>query len=478
MHPAHSIRTRLIVGLLIALAAILGAAAWGSYAVSRHESEEIFSARLATSARVLETLAARPVAQATIAQPIVIELPKELELGDNDQRSPYGHPYETKIAFQIWRDDGTLLARSTSAPQHPFGPNEAGFSQRKLGGVLWQVFVLKSGSTWIQVAEKDEVRDELVHDLGIAVMTPLIIGAALLLVTANLLVIYGLAPLQELAARIEERDPSSLGEVKLRQVPRELVPVVQALNDLLQRVRLALEHERRFTDAAAHELRTPLAALKIHADNLVRATTQSERRRSIDQLLRGLERTTKLAEQMLAYSRSQNDSDCEERVPIRLSEAVRETMASMEPLASENAQTLRFTNSRAEDASLLGEPLKIQRLLRNLLDNAIRYGASGEAIEINLTAEDNSLVLSIANHGSTVPAELRERVFDPYYRVPGSRSEGSGLGLAIVKELATRHGASVELGVLDNDQGTVVRVRFPLLAAAHATKPVAAVLRQ
>ena len=468
MPSLPSIRARLLAGIFLSLAAILGVVAWVSYAVSRHEAEEIFGARLATSARVLEALVARQLDHATIASPIVISLPKELEVSDGDAGSEYGHPYETKIGFQIWREDGTLLARSASAPQLPFSPGAAGFSRRVLNGEPWQVFVLRSGNSWIQVAEKEEVRDELVHNLGLAVMTPLIIGAALLLVFVNLLVLYGLAPLRELAASIERKAPTDLARIEMTTVSRELAPVVRALNDLLGRVSLAFEHERRFTDAAAHELRTPLAALKIHAENLARATSDAERKQSIDLLLQGLERVTNLAAQMLAYSRTQGEADREPRVPIPLAGCVSEVVGALDPVRLAKSQHVRVTaSSAANRASISGEPAKIQRLIRNLLDNASRYALPGSEIDVSISVQDNRLVLEVANRGDTVPHELRERVFEPYYRAPGNRSDGSGLGLAIVKEIVEQHGATVMLTSLDGGGGTLVTVRFPILAIAE-----------
>jgi two-component system, OmpR family, sensor histidine kinase QseC len=322
--------------------------------------------------------------------------------------------------------------------------------------------VLRSGNSWIQVAEKDEVRDELMHNLGIAVMTPLILGALLLLLVANLLVMYGLAPLRELAAGIEGREPGSLGQLEMSHVPQEVVPVVQALNELLSRVSLAFEHERRFTDAAAHELRTPLAALKIHADNLARASSEAERIQSMTSLRRGLERALKLADQMLAYSRTQDTGDREQRVPIRLADAVAETISSLEPLRRQQAQTVRLIGGpEAGDAEISGEPMKIQRLIRNLLDNASRYAPTGSEITIGISKQGDRVELCVGNHGAVIAPELRERIFEPYYRIPGSRSEGSGLGLAIVKEIADQHAATITLSTLGAGDGTVITVSFP-----------------
>lgn len=458
---SRSIRARLLIGILVALAVILGAAAVASYLVSKHEAEEIFGARLATSARVLETLVAKQLARATLANPIEIALPRELELATEDAGTPYGHPYETKIAFQIWRDDGVLLARSASAPQAPFGANVSGFSVRHLDGEPWQTFVLASGNTWIHVAEKNEVREELVHDLGVAVMTPLVVGALVLLLTANLIVIYGLAPLRELAGTIERRDPTALGKIEMSAVPQEVAVVVRALNDLLERVRCAFEHERRFTDAAAHELRTPLAALRIHVQNVLRATSDAERRSSLDKLMHGLDRATRLAEQMLAYSRSQNGADAEPPATIALAAAVAEAVSSVTQATPEHGKRIEVAiEPAAEAATIVGEPLGIQRLLNNLLDNALRYSPPGSPIGVAVHAHGAQVCLSVSNRGAPIPAELRDRVFEPYFRVPGSGSEGSGLGLAIVREIAARHRATVEIDTPSPADGTVIRVRF------------------
>jgi two-component system sensor histidine kinase QseC len=460
--PARSIRARLLIGILLSLLLLLGIAAWGSYAVSKHESEEIFSARLATSARVLDALVAKQIEHATLARPIVVALPRELEAMLGDEGSPLGHPYETKIAFQVWRDDDVLLARSTSAPAQPFGPNEGGFSLRQVAGEPWQVFVLQSGKTWIQVAEKNEVREELMHNLGVAVMTPLIAGAVVLLIVVNLLVVYGLAPLRELAQSIETRAPDALGEIEMEAVPREVAPVVGALNDLLARLRLAFEHERRFTDAAAHELRTPLAALKVHAENLARARSESERDQSLGKLRAGLDRAIRLAEQMLAYSRAQNSSADEQRESVPLAVLLREIIAAHEPLRKARAQSVALTiNGADQSAVVFGEPTKLRRLIRNLLDNASTYAPHGSEIEVELSLDPHGVVLRVANTGEPIPAELRERVFEPYYRIPGSPSDGSGLGLAIVREIASQHGAKVDLGTATETSGTAVTVRFP-----------------
>jgi len=465
----RSIRSRLLIGILCALTLILGSSAWWSYRVAKHESEELFGARLATSARVLDALVARQVRHATIASPLVIALPKELEHVTTDGETELGHSYETKIAFQVWDEDGRLLVRSMSAPEHPFGPNTAGFKNEVVDGVPYRVFVLRSANTWIQVAEKNEVRDELIQNLGVAVMTPLIVGAVLLLIVVNALVLYGLAPLTQLAGHIETRQPDTLGALEMREVPKELTGVVRALNDLLRRVELAFERERRFTDAAAHELRTPIAALKIHAENIARAQNETERAQSMRKMRQSLERTSMLAARMLEYSRTQNASEHEDRVAICLSDLVRETSGVTDHVRHARAQRLTITDDGGANAYIPGEPGKIQRLIANLLDNASRYAPAGSAIEVVIRRDAETVALSVSNEGPAIPLELRERIFEPYFRLPGSGSEGSGLGLAIVKEIAAQHSASIELSSIAGTEGTVVEVTFPALPGPSET---------
>jgi two-component system sensor histidine kinase QseC len=453
----QSIRNRLISSLLVALTLILGFTAWQSYTVSRHESEEIFRARLATSARVLEALVANSVKHATLNSPIVIRLPHELDEKAGDHGNATGHEYEAKIAFQVWHDDGRLLARSFSAPITPLAPQIGGFSEQQVSDERWQVFTLHTGETWIQVAEQEEILEELASEIGISVMTPMIIGSLILLLTANLLVRFGLNPLTVLAARIAQRTPDTLSEIEISDVPHEVKPVIAALNSLLRAMRAALDRERRFTDAAAHELRTPLAALKIHADNLLRASTEDQRQSSEKQLIKGLDRTLRLANQMLLLSRTQCDLERPETMHVSI--VLSEVIAQQEPLFALKQQTVETRNLIPEGQDLvIGQPIKLHQLFRNLLDNASRYGLPEHAIRCELSLNCERIRVAIANDGPTIPVEMREKVFESYTRLTGNKEQGSGLGLAISKEIADQHGAEI---VIDGTTtGTVVIVSF------------------
>ncbi len=461
--PAQgSIRSRLIFSLLIALFLILGYTGVSSYSTTRHEADEVFGARLATSARIVEALVANQVAKATLSSPIIIRLPHELEGLPNAEQTEFGHQYEAKIAFQVWRDDGQLLVRSFSAPDSPLGVLRQGFSQEQAAGQTWHVFTLRSGEVWVQVAEQEAIRDELTDDIASAIMLPLIIGAVTLLLVANLVVRFGLNPLTELAEGIGKRSPESLTEIRIDDVPREMAPVIKALNALLARIKEALERERRFTDAAAHELRTPLAALKIHADNLVRADTEEQRLRSTGNLIKGLDRSLRLANQMLALSRSHAEIDPASLQRINLCDVLHEIIGQQEQVCSARTQTIETTGLDAGAAWVFGDDLKLHQLFRNLFDNAARYGTPGSTICVSLTREGQSLRFTIANDGPVIPLEMREKVFEPYTRLPGQSVEGNGLGLAIAREVAQQHHARISLDARSADNGTVVTVIFPV----------------
>ena len=460
MRAAHfrprSTRALLLGGTIIVLLAVLGAAAWIGYDGSEDEADELFNARLATSARVLATLIATQPPPAPGAAPIVVSFPAPLEGTPHDQAGPFGHPYETKIAFQVLDAQGRLLMRSSSAPESAYAPLAPGFSTQK----DWRVFTLRSDAVWVQAAERDDVRGELAGKLALAAVAPLIAGTPLLLVLIALLLGYGLAPLAELAQRIARRQPGSLEPIRLRRSTAEIQPVLDELNALLERVQSAIARERRFTADAAHELRTPLAALKIHAQNAARATSEAERRASLERMLASLQRAIRLAEQMLALSRAAARAPAAE--PVSLRQAVEDALEDLLPTLKERGIKVSVGGAAPESEPLVqGERDKIATLARNLLDNAARYSSPGATVRVEIANSGGTARLSVSDDGPGIPPELRERVFESYYRIPGAAGEGSGLGLAIVREIAAQHGASVELTDGDGGRGTRVVVRFP-----------------
>jgi two-component system sensor histidine kinase QseC len=327
--------------------------------------------------------------------------------------------------------------------------------------------VLRSGDVWIQVAERDDARTELAARLAFVAVLPLAIGGPLLLLLLSLLIRYGVAPLKQLSRRLQTRRPDSLEPMVLQREPAEMGPLLEALNALLVRMQEALARERRFTAHAAHELRTPLAAMQVHAQNAAGTSDDAERRTSLDRMVAALRRTVHLSEQMMAYSRASAPASDPPAHEIALGQVVIEVMAEIEPRF--HARRMPLTLSGGEecrDIRVRGDRHKIASVVSNLLDNALNYAPAGSAVDVKLSCTPTTVTLSVSDAGPGIPAELRERVFEGYFRVPGSTASGSGLGLAIVKEIVAQHGASIALGEGANGIGTRVDVRFPVVQAA------------
>jgi signal transduction histidine kinase len=281
-------------------------------------------------------------------------------------------------------------------------------------------------------------------------------------VLLSLVIRQGLAPLSALARQVAARRPGSDAPITLARTPAEVTPLVDALNGLLARVRDALERERRFTADAAHELRTPLAALKVHSQNAARASSAAEREVSLQRMLQGLERTVYLAEQMLAYSRAAAPGDASRQERVALAPLLREATEGIEPRAREQGCRVEtVVDPAAAEAAVSGDRQNLLSLVTNLLDNAVRYGPERARVRADLRREGNAVMLSVSDEGPGIPTGLRERVFESYYRIPGTAGSGGGLGLAIVREIAETHGARVAIEDGPGGRGTRVVVRFP-----------------
>ena len=461
--PTYSARRRLVATTLVCMLLIFGGIAVGARLVARYESEELFSARLATSARVLEALVAQQLSTATLAQPLVIALPPELEAAENDEAEAFGHRYETKIAFQVWREDGVLLAKSASAPQEALAPLKPGFSAHEVGSTLWEVFALRSGRIWVLTAEKEEVRRELADYIGTSIIVPLIVGGLLMLAAVNVLLMRSMRPLKELAARIAARTPDSLDPVRLPETPVELAPIITELNHLLDRIKAAFEREQRFIDAAAHEIRTPIAAVQLHLENATRAQDDAARCEAVALALAGARRTSKLAEQLLTLSRISARSDDYALQRVSMLEVCHDVIGALDPLLERRGQGIGL--EAAQDCLVWGEPSQLRRLLQNLIDNASVHGVQQGEIGVRLDALGGRVLLSVDNDGVPIPEDEVPKLFTPYYRVRGAAPGGHGLGLAIVKEIAGQHHATVAISRKPDGQGTIVEVSLPAAAA-------------
>lgn len=458
-----SLRRQLLLGLTGSLVVILGIAGVVTYEKALHETDEIFSARLATSARVIDTLLIQShLEQATISSPLVIELPPELSHITGDDNTPFGQPYETKLALQVWSNDGRLLLRSSTSPSQRLGQAERGFFDRMVEGEVWHVFSLQSGPLWVEVAEKEGLRSEVVDEITSTVGTPFVIAFIALLLFMNLMVRLAVKPLARLGEQIELREPDDLRPVVVKFCPAELNPVVKALNELLVRIKSTIARERRFTDSAAHEMRTPLAALTLHAENAANAIDEDEKAISLAQLLTGLRRTNRLVEQMLSYGRIVSGNHGEVKQTVNLCTEVKRAVDDFSALVDDEATQFTLDLFSAE-LKLIGYPGLISVLLNTLIENAVKYHPKEHpVIAISVRENDKGIAqFSIQNftNNHLSPADL-EKLNEPYFRPTNMQAkQGNGLGLAIANEIANLHGWRLSFSQ-DEALSFTVRVDF------------------
>lgn len=453
----NSIRQRIllrVLGLLLIASLILTAV---SYRDAAHEIEELFDAQLGQSARVLQGLLRLPQAQIDHQQ--LAEALNE----SAGQQPTLGHRYESKLAYQVRDADGQIIARSFNVPAMSEDNWQPGFASFGEGEYQWRRYVLVDPDQQlaIWVGERADVRGELVGKIVRSTLIPDLIGIPLMLLLVWLAIGSGLKPLERMARQIRQRDPDSLQPMLISDLPIELEPMQAALNRMLDQLGQLLAREQRFIADAAHELRTPLAILQIHADNARAATDPAERDAALSHLLTAVERATRLVSQMLTLARLVDEQQPGHQ-PVQLQQTCRSELAQLLPLALKKRQELLFDIDPALPETLEMEPGALGMLLQNLLGNAIQHCPEGGTIKLRLRFEHApvpSLLLTIENSGKGVPAVERDRLLERFYT--GGAHPGAGLGLSIVQRVVERHHGRIDL----NDStlgGLRVDIRLPV----------------
>lgn len=446
-----SIRRRLLATLLALFTlawALLGAL---SFVNAKHEIEEIFDAELAQSARVLMSLTLHELEEE--------QQGKDENLPEVVPDYKIGHHYEKKIAFQVFQRD-KLLLQSPSAPatmQH----DVPGFSDQRIDSAVWRVFVLheRALDVRIVVAERDDLRDDLIHKIAWQTLVPIGVTLPLLAFLIWSGVGGGLAPLKRVAREIGARSHQQLAPLPETSVPVEVQPLTNALNDLLARLRQAFERERRFTADAAHELRTPLAGLKAQAQVALREGKDADRHEALTRIVQGVDRLTHLVAQLLTLARLDPDVVSTPSEEVDIAALATEVMSELAPVATDKDIALGLAEGSA--GVVRGQRAALGILLRNLVDNAVRYTPVNGEVEIAVQTGNDGVLLSVRDTGPGVPAAEQARIFDRFFRGEASSGEGCGLGLSIVKRIAELHQANVSLHAPAIGSGLIVRVEFP-----------------
>jgi two-component system OmpR family sensor kinase len=306
------------------------------------------------------------------------------------------------------------------------------------------------------------VRNRLAANVALRTLWPLIVLLPLLGLAVWMVVGRGLRPLRRVTGALDTRHPEALDPLPDSRLPLEVQPLVRALNGLLQRLATALDTQKAFVADAAHELRTPLAAVQIQTQLVARATDDATRSEALADLQAGVTRATRLAEQLLALARSEPDGHTQTQA-IDLHALLEDCVMAYAPLAQQRGVDLGIESSEA--ASVTGNADALRVMFNNLVDNATKYTPRGGRVDVSLTIEAGHPVVRIGDSGPGIPPAERERVFDRFYRAGASADRartdvsGSGLGLAIVRRIALQHDASVTLGEAPAG-GLEVSVRF------------------
>lgn len=362
-----------------------------------------------------------------------------------------------QFVSQIWASDGSLFYSSIDEAAPP--RQTPGLHVIEWQGTEWRVFSLLEGGLTIQVATTSASRARKFAEIAPWLLIPLVILVLLLSLFIRAAVGQALAPLEQVRAEIGQRGVMSLHALDPRGMPDEVAPLVGALNDLLVRLDQALVGQRRFIADAAHELRSPLTAVKLQAQIASRANTESERNAALAQLIGGVDRSAHLIEQLLNMARLEPSSRQAAFAPVALDEMIKLVVADFSTQAE--ARDIDLGVGACTALSVTAEENSLRMLLGNLVDNALRYTPAGGRVDVELHDEADNAVIVVSDSGAGIPEAERNKVFERFYRLAGSDAPGSGLGLAIVRQVTRLHGGRVELDT-SSAGGLAVRVILPL----------------
>ena len=414
-----SIRRTLMLWLCIGLTVGIVIAGGLLYFQAREEANEIFDYQM------------RHVAESLPRQPFGPVSPGRKDLPD----------MERDIVIQMWDDTGVRIYHSherLALPQRA----EFGFATVPTHNGPWRVYSTQLGNTVVQVAQPMSARRAVATEVAARTVAPLLLLFPFLAALVWLTISEGLAPVRRIAHEVKSRDAAALSPIDEAGMPEEIQPLTHALNDLLARLTVAIGAQRAFIADAAHELRTPLTALKLQIQLVERAGSDEERTAALAELKQGFERATHLVQQLLTLARQEPGSNSGKRQDIDLDLLARRVVSDLAPVAQARSVDLGITSSSS--AVVQGDPEALRIMLNNVVENAVKYTPSGGTVDVSVAAGATPLIL-VQDSGPGIPDDQLPRVFDRFYRVPGTAVQGSGLGLAIAKEVADAHSAAISL---------------------------------
>ena len=449
--PPRSLQARILVLVLGLLGLVWASAAALTWWDARHELDELLDGHLAQAAALL-----------------VVQQAGE---GEDDNHggldAPQLHRYAPRVAFQVFHE-GLLVQRSSNAPLQPMRPGEvgrvSGFETVELQGAPWRVFATTGAERDVQVyvGEAIAARESILRALLRGTLAPLALALPLLGLAAWWAVRQGLKPLRRLSQDLAGRRPDALEAVHLPQAPTEMQPLVDALNGLLGRIATLLDSERRFTADAAHELRTPLAAIRTQAQVALAETDDAARQHALAATLQGCDRAARLVEQLLLLARLEAEPGSVQP-SVDLAMLARHVLAAAAPGAAARQQTLSLEADA--DLPVGGQEALLSALLRNLVDNALRYSPDGAQVQVRVQRDGSVIRLEVDDSGPGLSEADMNRLGQRFFRVLGNPAPGSGLGWSIVRRIAAVQQAQVQVGRSAALGGLHVAVTWPAALA-------------
>jgi two-component system, OmpR family, sensor histidine kinase QseC len=451
MTTPRSLQLRLLALVLGTVLLLWGTAAVLTWRDASHELDELLDSHLAQAAALL------------VVQQADIE-------GDEVADAPILHRYAPKVAFQVFHE-GRLALRSSNAPAWPVRstgvPPDSGFRTVSVDGVAWRVFAAHGAARDVRVyvGEQVDSRSAILRAALRGTLGPMLLALPLLALGAWWAVARGLAPLRALGRTLASRRADDLRPLGAADAPTEMLPMLAALNGLFARIATLLESERRFTADAAHELRTPIAAIRAQAQVALAEADDALRRDALRHTIDGCDRATRLVEQLLTLARIEA-----ERAPagqrFDLAALAQAVVAEIAPRALAKQQKVEFEG--APGSVVEGDETLLRVLVRNLVDNAVRYSPARSRIEVRVAPDADEVVFEVADSGLGLDdAELR-RLGERFFRVAGNDESGSGLGWSIVRRIAAAHDADLRVARSAALGGLEVRVALPSAAASSA----------
>jgi len=462
-----SIRKFLLINLLLAITITTTLTAIGNYYLDQKDIQEHLDTLMAISALSYQALLGDELQERPLdkIQTALHQVPDQIE---NYYQKKYLNNQNSvnilgKFNFQVWTNGGKLLLHSATAPKIPLLNENDGFSDKIINNQKWRVFTSynKKAGTRTVLAERYGTRNELGQriaqdDLYIMLLTFPLSGLLIWIIIGR-----GLDSLDKVAEEVANRAPSHLEPVDLKEVPEEIKPVIDELNKLFFRLKQGFEREKRFAADAAHELRTPLAALKAQAQVALNTKDIEEKNQALQKLIASVNRSTHIVQQLLTMNKLVPEAvQVEDLEQVNVIKLTREVIAMLAPTAVEKKIELEF---EADEyiPEILANPTALSILIRNLVDNAIRYSRENGYVIVKIELISKEILIEVRDTGPGIPKELRDRVFERFFRVLGSRSPGSGLGLAIVQQICELHGGRIELDAPKKGTGLIVRVFLP-----------------